>query len=231
MDQIIFYNSGLSRATLYAAQQLKNLGYVFCDDVNIHTATHLLLDTPSTQQKLPNGLRNDIVAVGGNLQLPCSMIDLLKDPDYLASNAMITAHCAIKVALRETEFILPDRSMLIIGWGRIGKCLAQLLKNIGCRVTVAARKETDLALLNALGYISTTIANIEFDQYDFIFNTVPVLLVKEYNSSALVIELASTPGIVGKNVLSARGLPGKEAPASSGKLIADTIHRLFSRKE
>lgn len=45
------------------------------------------------------------------------------------------------------------------------------------------------------------------------------------------IDLASKPGIGGTDVLWARGLPGKFAPESAGKLIAQTILRLLKEEE
>ena len=44
------------------------------------------------------------------------------------------------------------------------------------------------------------------------------------------IDLASEPGMQGKSVIPARGLPGKYAPESSGKLIADTILRVLKEE-
>jgi len=42
----------------------------------------------------------------------------------------------------------------------------------------------------------------------------------------IVLDLASYPGITGKNVIPARGLPGKYAPESAGNLIAQSILRI-----
>ncbi len=231
MNNIIFYNAGISQANLYAVSLLQDMGYQFCREREISAATHLLLDTPCKHQVLPENISNEITIIGGNLQFPHPCIDLLKEPQYLAENAMITAHGAIRVALRETQYILPDRRILIIGWGRIGKCLSKLLSNMGCCVTVAARKETDRAILSALGYTSCSVVEMNTQGYDIIFNTAPALLIDGYNAPATVIDLASQQGIRGKNVITARGLPGKEFPASSGKLIAESINRLLNRKE
>ena len=45
------------------------------------------------------------------------------------------------------------------------------------------------------------------------------------------IELASTDGIAGSDILTARGLPGTYAPETSGKLIAATVLRLCAKEE
>ena len=44
---------------------------------------------------------------------------------------------------------------------------------------------------------------------------------------SFLMDLASVPGIGGDNVHWARFLPGKDAPASAGELIANTVIRLL----
>jgi hypothetical protein len=51
------------------------------------------------------------------------------------------------------------------------------------------------------------------------------MVLSECPGKALKIDLASQPGIGGNDVIWARGLPGKNAPESSGKLIAQTVLR------
>ena len=130
----------------------------------------------------------------------------------------------LPVALRNCK-------ILVIGWGRIGKCLAALLKGLEAQVTVAARKETDRAILNALGYQAIDIHDIRPDGYRVIFNTAPAAVLNDTPANCLKIDLASTPGIGGTNVIHARGLPGKDAPEASGNLIARTIIRLIKEDE
>ena len=160
-----------------------------------------------------------------------SVIDLLKDPVYVSKNANITAHCAVKLAMNKLTCILPDCKTLIIGWGRIGKCLAKLLRDMGCQVVVAARKETDRAILAALGYDTCSIEDIDPESFDLIYNTAPEMLFPECPGNSLKIDLASQLGLGGSDVLWARGLPGKMAPISSGQLIAETVLRLLDKEE
>ena len=232
MSEIRIYQHGRNTATNYAAQELKRIGYTFCNDEDTESATHILLNIPSVSDETME-MRDNITYIGGNLKLPKTIntIDLLNDPQYLATNAMITAHCAIKIAMNQLPYILNNCRVLIIGWGRIGKCLAQVLRQIGCIVTVAARKSKDRTILTALGYHTVDIVEINFNMYEVVYNTAPVLLFENCDADTLVIDLASTPGITGPNVVIARGLPGKEAPASSGRLIASTVHRILSNKE
>lgn len=39
-----------------------------------------------------------------------------------------------------------------MGYGKVGKVLSQKLNGIGCNVYCEARKESDLAMIEAMGY-------------------------------------------------------------------------------
>lgn len=245
MMQYHFYTYGVSDALHYASEKLTQYGCIF-DKIPSKSVTHLLLPAPSF---LPDGtvkgglplsdilskLSDNITVIGGNLRHPqlyrYNTFDVLQDEKYLAQNAQITAHCAVMLAMQSSKSILWGKSVLVIGWGRIGKCLAASLKCVGCRVTVAARKEADRSILEALGYDVVNITVKETEKYAIIFNTVPVMVLPECSGDALKIELASAPGISGSNLLDARGLPGKFAPESSGILMADTIYRYLQKQE
>jgi dipicolinate synthase subunit A len=128
--------------------------------------------------------------------------------------------------------------VLIIGWGRIGKCLAQLLQKAGAEVSVAARKSTDRAMLTALGLTAEDPARLNhiLCRYRAIINTAPEPILygsqlRHCRDDCLLMELASRPGILSENVLKAPGLPNKMAPESSGRLIARTILRLCAEQE
>jgi len=250
MSKYIFYPATRSPALIAAAETLKSKGYGVvsrpCESV-----THLLLPVPSFEpdgtikgggelQELLTVLPNKITIIGGNLNCikDYKTMDLLKDPSYLAANAYITAHCAIRLAMMRLPVTMRGCKVLIIGWGRIGKCLTRLLRSLEADLTVAARKETDRAMAMALGYKAIPIDCIdkELDRYRLIFNTVPAPILsidqtKECNEKCLMMDLASTPGMESPDVLWARGLPGKDAPESSGALIAKTVIRLLDRKE
>jgi len=233
MAEILVYTAGCSGAAPYAAKALRRAGIPLVDHLT-PDATHLLLDVPS--REIPKGLLDrlpeNITVVGGNLTDPSldgyRKLDLLKNEEYLAQNASITADCAVRVAASRMTRIFSGSNALVIGWGRIGKCLAGLLKNIGCSVTVAARKEADRAILAAMGYdVIDPELLTQPDQFQLIFNTAPApVLDKKHLSrcpNTLKIDLASRPGLEGPDVIWARGLPGLYAPESSGNLIAETF--------
>lgn len=203
---------------------------------------YLLLPIPSFPDRddylayYLNRLPDDLIVAGGNLHSPLltgyQTVDFLQDPYYLASNAAITADCASEILYEKFACSSEGKELLIIGWGRIGKCLGKLLAQHDAHVTISARKATDLAMIQALGYRALPIGELagHTEKFDAIINTVPVMILPDLKKKpeAVVIELASVPGISGEGIINARGLPGKMAPKRSGKLIADTFTRLSS---
>lgn len=243
MNNPVFYPAGDSPALEYAAKALEYRGCMVAKgpDADI---THLLLPVPfRTPQRLPDILERvpkNVVIYGGNLPPLEGYIteDFLKDEQYLAENAAITAHCGLTIAMDALPIVLDRCPTLVIGWGRIGKCLAGLLKALGANVTIAARKETDRAMAKALGYGAVELSGLSFGlmRYRLIFNTVPYPVLNEARmihcrKDAVKIDLASVQGIFGDDVIIARGLPGKMAPEASGNLIARTAIRLSCGKE
>ena len=247
MKRLNFYTAGHTDALACAVDALKKKGCAFAPAPD-SSVTHLLLPCPAFDDNgaLKGGgiledvlakVPKDVTVIGGKLIHPAlkgyRQVDLLQDADYLAENAMITAHCAVKVALGMLPVILKGQPVLVAGWGRIGECLAVLLQNMGARVTVSARKESDRAMIRALGYDALDSCEPGYSLVAFrvIFNTVPEMIfpkdVLQYcREDCLKIDLASTPGMDGDDVIVARGLPSRDAPESSGQLIAKTVLRL-----
>lgn len=248
MRRHIFYTAGCTQALSFAAAQLRYKGFDFAKQPD-STVTHILLDVPSFQsdgtlkngskiQDVLTGTSSNVTVIGGNLQsfVPedYPTIDLLQDPGYTAENADITAHCAVKIAIQKLPVTFKHCHVLVVGWGRIGKCLARLLRDMGAYVTVAARKPEDRAILSALNYdtVNTSAMGYELLRYRVIFNTVPEMvlpkdIVQYCRNDCLKIDLASVKGIDSGDVIWARGLPNKEVPETSGTLIAKTVLRLI----
>lgn len=207
--------------------------------------THLLLPVPvfdvEKVQPLLQELPSAAVLLGGNLTHPLFQthrrIDLLQDELYLAENAALTAVCAMRLAGQILPVRLAGLPVLIVGWGRIGKCLARQLRLVGAQVSVAARKERDRALISALGYGALSMEEMvtALPGYRVIFNTVPAPVLTQTQLAScgpdcVKIDLASLRGMDSADVIHARGLPGKMLPESSGQLIADSVLRLLEKE-
>lgn len=240
MDEFCMLKAGNSKACQCACDLLEQAG-MFITDHPQPEVTHVLLDAPSflASGKLRGGGDVEILlsmvpetaaVIGGMLEHPAMegrrKLDLLREEGYLAKNAAITADCAIRLAAPLLTAAFRDTPTLILGWGRIGKCLAKLLRGLDTPVTVAARKERDLGMLDALGYQAVDFAEAEalLPRMHLVFNTVPEKILEgDIPSHCIPIDLASVPGLYGDHVIFAKGLPGLHAPDSSGRLIAGTI--------
>lgn len=240
MDNYRFSTRGNTPALEYAAKELCRAGWLLEEDAPLVVLPIPSLDPDGSIKGggKPEDLPNSARIIGGNLHHPAlqenNCIDLLKNPLYLSENAAITAHCALCIAMQRLPITLQDCPVLVVGWGRIGKCLVRLLRLLGARVTVAARSEADRALIAALGYTAVDILDEvpALSVYRVIYNTVPAMVLPKEKLSGcrqdcLKIDLASVCGIDGDDVIWARGLPNLHAPESSGQLIAKIIRKEF----
>lgn len=179
------------------------------------------------------------------------LYDYSENELFQIRNALPTAEGAVEIALHELPVTLAGTPVAVIGYGRIGKVLARLLRAMDAEVTVAARRNTDLAWItlnqyhplrieSAGGQSSLTALG---DRCRVIFNTVPHWLFDRTVLSALrpdtlIIDLASSPGGVdpqaatdcGIRVIRALSLPGKCAPQTAGEIIADTVITMMARE-
>ena len=251
MNARTLYCAGSTPAARYAEFSLRQLG-IPIDEQPTQDTGYLLLDVPSfsgnhtfrgacSLDDLLNKVSADTIIFGGNINqpelIPFQKIDLLKDEEYLCQNAAITADCALQLAMPMLTTTLAHSPTLVIGWGRIGKCLAQLLRSAGVQVTVAVRKPEQAAILKALDFSTLFIHDIAEHTEDFrlMINTVPYPILSETDLSKFrncaMMDLASRRGLESENILWARSLPGIHAPESSGRLIAETVMRYIKEDQ
>lgn len=170
-----------------------------------------------------------------------AVCDLYGSEPMTTANAIPTAEGAIALAMELSPMTLHGARCLVIGFGRVGRVLAQKLHALSAIVTVSARKAADRAMSEALGMRGdeTGVYRYGLTQYNFVFNTVPAPVLSEAQLSALspdciLIELASKPGGMSEEACRrlgltyhfAPGLPGRCAPAAAGTLYADCILQL-----
>lgn len=213
-----------------AQRRLRGRGVVFTDTAQ--DAEYLLYPAP-TKLSMLRECTMDQTVIGGNLDFlneNVARLDLLKDPDYLAANAAITAEAALGIVLTELRCEITRANILILGWGRIGKCLTHQLHHLNANVTVYARSDADRAMLSCLGYRSIPRRELgrSLPQYHCVINTVPAPVLTEaegrtIRSGCLKLELASGIWLPGEDVVLAHGLPAKCKPEAAGALIAKTI--------
>ena len=168
-----------------------------------------------------------------------TIYDYLLREEMSLKNAIPTAEGAVQLALEELPVTLNGLKVLIVGIGRIGTALAEILKGFGADITAAVHNSrgTAKARLHGIKAIPTSRLN---SSYDLVFNTVPKLIFDDdmlgrFDKNTLFIDLASKPGGIdfdaalehGIRVIWALGLPGKTAPVTSGEIIAETVSSMI----
>lgn len=190
---------------------------------------------------IAGAIKQDVYDIASEKNI--KVIDILKREELAVLNAVSTAEGTIKIAIEETPRNLHGSNILVLGFGRIGKILANMLKGVGANVACEARKNSDLAWIKAYGYEPIPISNLKenLSRFDVIVNTIPYIILDKDNlenvkKDALVIDLASNPGGVDKDAIKekkikfvwALSLPGKVAPVTSAEFIKETLYNIFS---
>ena len=183
MEHPTIYIPILTPALTHAARILSEAGINFVPQAEC--AEYLLYPCPTPLSALDDYCQGATI-IGGNLDFLNSCvnrIDLLKDPFYLADNAAITAEAAIGIILSNLSCAITEGKILILGWGRIGKCLTHQLTHLDAPLSVYARKPEDQALLRSLGYHPITEEELSDSLPEFrcVINTAPaqILSVQE----------------------------------------------------
>lgn len=209
------------------------------------------LNAPQLSHKVPAVSALDMLRYGGILfgggltseflsycaERCADVYDFLQDEELTVKNAHLTAEGALEIVLKETENALLGSKTLILGFGRVGKACAKLFSAVGSNVSVAARSPDARNLASDLGYKTHELdCEDAFKDADVVINTIPsAVLTREriglMKKDALILDLASAPygtdfeaaRELGVKAMTAPGLPGKTAPRTAGKLIAESI--------
>lgn len=201
--------------------------------------------------ELPAHLKKNAIVTGGRLStaqieyfsaLGFDVTDYFKREELVLKNCVPTAEGALQISMQELGTTVFGINVLVIGYGRVGKAVARLFKNVGSNVTVADRKLSSIATaeINEINGIALKEVYGSISKYDLIINTVPTLIItkemmKAISKDTLIIDLASKPGGVdlnaaeelNKKVIWALSLPGKYAPITSGEIIADAVRNII----
>lgn len=168
------------------------------------------------------------------------IVDLWTDEALLADNARLTAEGALAVAMRASDRALRDTRCMVIGWGRVGRALAELLVGMGVRVTVASRSAAKRNRAVERGAESTATNRLRecLPGHGVIFNTSPervldASVLEAVDRDALLIDLASLPfGIdlraawaLGLRAWREPGLPGRCCPQSAAQALLAAMER------
>ncbi len=171
--------------------------------------------------------------------------DYSEREDFAVFNAVPTAEGAIEILMRETGGTVFGAKVLILGFGRIGKVLADRMRSLGACVTVTARSAKDLAYAEVFGFpaLLTKRSNDALFSADIVVNTIPtrILTIEDLITipkNCILLDLASAPHgfdpsaaeMLGLHAIIAPGLPGKIAPVSAAEIIGRSILASISER-
>ena len=165
-------------------------------------------------------------------QMGARVFDLGRDEDFLSYNAQLTALCALGIILGSTAVSIGDMTVGVVGYGRIGKRLTNILLYLGASVRVFTSRESVRLELCEWG-VATALSAVGADLsgLDILINTAPARI---FEPSAIpknlrVIELASGDNFQGLDrVEKYPSIPAKMFPASAGIAWGKAVERFIA---
>lgn len=173
-----------------------------------------------------------------NRKIQC--FDFMEDEEVAQKNAWITAEATVAEILRNGCYSINGQKIIVTGYGRCGKAIADLLHSMGAKVTVFARSKAARMQARKDGHNAVDFSYGPEEMYGAysVVNTVPscVLsrtMIAEMHKDAIIYDIASLPGGTDLEaarqyhipVIQALGLPGIYTTKSSAKILADAIQR------
>ena len=161
--------------------------------------------------------------------------DFLEDETLAVLNAELTAQGAVNIICNSLKSSITDKKILVLGFGRISKNLIRILSAFRAKVTVGARKKSDLTWAKISGAQAKEIKHLNYADFDIVINTVPAPILNnsliEENKSVLFLDLAPTIANSAHNYICAKALPGKFAPETAGDYLAQIVKSELEGKE
>ncbi|MBQ1192566.1 MAG: dipicolinate synthase [Lachnospiraceae bacterium] len=164
--------------------------------------------------------------------------DFMKDEPLTLFNAVATAEGAILEALMHRDSCLHRSNVLVMGYGRCGKTLADKLKGLSACVTVCSNSDNELALASSLGMSTLPLSKLvnSIGNFEYIFNTIPACVITKQCLAAtrcgcIIIDIASNRIGIDYSVSDkyncdchyCPGLPGKYSCWSCAKILSNFV--------
>lgn len=171
---------------------------------------------------------------------------LLERDDIAIYNSIPSAEGTLLMALQETDITIHGSRTIVLGFGRTGQTIADTFSSLGAYVKVVTNASSEKARAEVMGFTTfhtNALSDIVKDG-DICVNTIPALVLSKEvlthaSSRMLIIDLASAPGGTdfdyakkrGMKALLAPGLPGRVAPVTAGRILAQVLIDLLLEKE
>lgn len=167
-------------------------------------------------------------------------VNLWEDERLLLENAWLTAEAAAGIAAGHIGGALCGISCGVVGYGRIGRALTNILIRLGADVRVFTGSAAKMEQIIKAGAAAMDVREIAAGIRDrrFIFSTVPACVLDAdvlgcVSKDAFIMDLASPPYGVNLDAAMALGirawrepgLPGRYCPLSAGRAIFNAVMR------
>lgn len=185
---------------------------------------------------IPESYKDKVEEVGARV------VDLAEDEEFLLENAILTAIGAVGYLLTSSKRAIKGLHVGIVGYGRIGSSLTDLLLFFGARVRVYTSKMLTRVELGESGVESRLSDELysgrgDIEELDVLINTAPRDMRTAFSDGKIpfgkrVLELASGKnfeGICGVEYLP--GIPEKYYPESAGDVYYSAILKHVERSD
>ena len=197
-----------------------------------------ITDTSLTTEQLCSALRPGDRLVGYEIPpalllcaeaLGIQVYDAAGDERLLCANAALTARGTLGYLISHTDRDIAELSLGIVGYGRIGRRLANLLLILGADLTVYTGRESVARELGEVGVSAEIVGEgCNTAGLDILINTSPARQIEESDlpQNTRIIDLAS--GRVyppSERVTRLPSVPEKMFPITAGRLYAEGVLR------
>ena len=167
-------------------------------------------------------------------------INLWEDEALMRENAWLTAEAAVGTAVARTGGSLQGLRCMVVGCGRIGRALMEILLNMGAEVTLVSGSADKRRMAQESGALAVEVGEIAsaLPEQQLVFSTPPAMVIgpaelEHINKEAWIIDLASPPYGVdleaaqayGLKAVRESGLPGRYCPLSAARALMNAILR------
>jgi dipicolinate synthase subunit A len=175
---------------------------------------------------VPEGLREELCDEGA------TVLDAMEDEEFLCDNGYLTALATLGIVITTCDKALDDIGFGIVGYGRIGKRLTEMLLFLGAKVRVySSRSDTRMALSESGVFSSESCEGAELNDVDILINTAPAVIFDTSREAGFpenirVIDLASGDNFPGfEGVERYPSVPAKMFPISAGNIWFKSVKR------
>ena len=203
-------------------------------DIRISDAiSGVFSDSVAVCYGMPREYKEEILSRGAHL------FDLSEDEKFLSENARLSALGALGYILTEYGTDIKGARVGIVGYGRIGSRLLEMLLFLGASVTLYSKRAEVRAELSLNG-VETSDAvyrgEVLCEELDLLINTAPTDLSYLFEGGKIgeglrVVELASGENFGGiEGVVRLPGIPEKLYPESSARLYRGAVSDYLLRE-